>query len=217
MASGIYMIVNSENKKRYIGCAVNLKGRFQEHLKALRKGKHQPYLQNAYNKYGEESFYLMVKEVIKDLDKLLKREQYWMDYYQSYKQDKGYNICPTAGSTRGRKLSEEHKHKIAKASLGKSHSIETRKKISEAQKGKPRKPVSIETRIKLSNSISNSWKNQEIRDKKIKASIGRKIKAESFFLKHSEKAIKQWSDPENKKIMVANMVKGRWPNSALNK
>ena len=43
---------------------------------------------------------------------------------------------------KGKKFSEEHKNKIGLASaifrIGKKHSPETRKKISEAQKGKPR-------------------------------------------------------------------------------
>jgi hypothetical protein len=36
-------------------------------------------LQNAWNKYGEDNFYFSVLELVPDKDKLIEREQYWID------------------------------------------------------------------------------------------------------------------------------------------
>lgn len=58
MKSGIYRIVNTVNGKCYIGSSKDIDKRVRQHMGKLRAGTHiNPYLQNAYNKYGEESFY----------------------------------------------------------------------------------------------------------------------------------------------------------------
>jgi group I intron endonuclease len=55
--SGIYQIVNTVNNKRYIGSAVNLRKRENEHFAQLRRGiHHSPYLQRSYVKHGGDAF-----------------------------------------------------------------------------------------------------------------------------------------------------------------
>lgn len=71
---------------------------------------------------------------------LNEREQYWIDYYGSFKKENGYNICPIAGTTRGIKKSKEEKEAMSKRAsnrtgsknpfYGKRHSNETKQKIS---------------------------------------------------------------------------------------
>jgi hypothetical protein len=60
MNTGIYCIFNKITKKRYIGSASGKHGfraRWRNHKWRLRNGKHHSlYLQNAWNKYGEDSF-----------------------------------------------------------------------------------------------------------------------------------------------------------------
>jgi len=56
MKSGIYQIKNTVNGKRYIGSAVNIKMRFQEHKKSLKKGTNSKRLQHSWNKHGADSF-----------------------------------------------------------------------------------------------------------------------------------------------------------------
>ncbi len=41
MKAGIYQIRNSQNGKLYIGSAVNVRNRWVEHRKLLRKGAHK--------------------------------------------------------------------------------------------------------------------------------------------------------------------------------
>src|SRR3990167_5955989 len=133
--SGVYMILNRINGKKYIGSSKDVYNRWNQHLTELRKGKHTKHIQAAYYKYGEESFVFMVIEIIKYLDQLTTREQYWKDFYKSYDRIYGYDICRYASSTLGYKHTEKTKKKISLAHNGKINSEETRGKISLANKG----------------------------------------------------------------------------------
>ncbi|MBE2919373.1 helix-turn-helix domain-containing protein [Anoxybacillus flavithermus] len=117
--SGIYKITNIKTGKIYIGSAVDLRRRFYAHLKSLRRNAHDnKYLQNAWNKYGEDSFSFDVIEIVEDKEKLLEVEQKWIDQTLCYKRDKGYNISPTAGSTLGLKHTKEQRLKNSLAKRG---------------------------------------------------------------------------------------------------
>ena len=171
MKSGIYEITNTINGHRYVGSAVDIKGRWQNHKITLPRGTHRNgHLQNAWNKYGEDVFEFEVIEYWEP-EFLISMEQWWMNMLQPE-----YNIAPVAGSclgikrtaeanannaaaqmgntnaignasTLGHVLTEEHKAKLSKAHMGHKTSTETRAKISEALKGRT---LTKEHRAKLS-------------------------------------------------------------------
>lgn len=96
---GIYMIKCIASGRIYIGQSVNIKGRAQEHRRALEKGIHNNrIMQNNFNKYGQKKFIIKVVEEIKDTKKLTNRENYWANYYNSFDKNKGFNICPIKSS-----------------------------------------------------------------------------------------------------------------------
>ena len=64
-------------------------------------------MEHAVKKYGLDNFDITILEHDVPLDRLDEREQYWLDYYQSYDMDKGYNICKVAGTTKGVTHTEE--------------------------------------------------------------------------------------------------------------
>lgn len=140
--SGIYKIINTTNGKCYVGSAVNLPGRWASHRKNLRSKKHNPKLQNAWNKYGEDAFEFLVIEFVDDKTKLIEREQYWIDTLDVVK--KGYNILPTAGSMLGYKASEESRKLQSRIRTGRKYSLETRAKQSASLKGRIITPESLE-------------------------------------------------------------------------
>lgn len=153
--SAIYRILNKTTNKYYIGSAVNVKRRWYKHRLLLSANKHgNPYLQNAWNKYGEESFIFEVLEYVLQgsLSKsefrvpLLAREQYYKDLYKSYDRKYGYDICKVAGSRLGTRHSDETKKKLSLIRLekytgknhpmyGKHHSNETKMKQKIASQG----------------------------------------------------------------------------------
>lgn len=99
--NGVYTITNTQNGWVYVGsCASGFAGRWADHRKNLRKNQsHNRHLQNAWNKYGEHSFEFSIIEIIDDLNLLVEREQYWLDYYLP--EGKCYNILTVAYSSIG--------------------------------------------------------------------------------------------------------------------
>jgi group I intron endonuclease len=115
--SGVYCIRNRVNDKRYVGSGRSMSVRWRRgHVKELRTGRHgNPYLQRAWDKYGEQAFEISVLEAC-SVERLIEREQYWIDTLDVTNRCKGYNICPKAYSRRGTQLSLEARAAIAEAS-----------------------------------------------------------------------------------------------------
>ena len=112
--SGIYKICNLVNGKIYIGSSINLFKRQKEHFRCLKSNKHNSqHLQNSWNTHGEENFVFEIIEEIKEKEKLIEREQYYLDILNPE-----YNICPTAGSQLGTKRTNEQKEKMSKSHIG---------------------------------------------------------------------------------------------------
>lgn len=113
MIEGIYKITNIENNKVYIGKAKDIKTRWSVHKHQLRNNKHHNlYLQNAWNKYGENSFSFDIIEEC-DENSLCSREKFWIDYYNSFSsRECGYNL--TDGGEGGA-LSQESIEKLSKS------------------------------------------------------------------------------------------------------
>lgn len=105
---GIYRIRNIINNKCYIGSSIDIRRRFYEHKHKLKFNKHPSYyLQRSYNKYKKENFTYEVIEILDDFNKLIEREQYYIDTLNPE-----YNLCRKAGNTLGFKHSEETKKKF---------------------------------------------------------------------------------------------------------
>lgn len=89
---GIYKITNLKNNKCYIGQSTDIKTRWNNHKFELKSNTHcNPYLQNAFNKYGEDAFEFRILE--KTLEENLDHaEEYWINYFDSTNPEKGYNL-----------------------------------------------------------------------------------------------------------------------------
>lgn len=167
---GVYFIRNSINNKIYIGSTSRtFSYRLKLHRRHLRKGIHcNVHLQNAFDKYGTESFEYGIIEIVIDNSIIVEREQYWMNHYKSFDKERGYNILRIAYSSLGYKHTEKSKlkmslsrkgkkqhpntHKaILRANTGKKHTPERILKVSISQRGKI---ISKETRRRLSISLT---------------------------------------------------------------
>ncbi len=154
LASGLFQSQTFE-RPIYIGSAVDLRDRIVlQHLNALQKPvwieektKTNKPLFCAWKKHGSESFVWFLLEVCPP-ESVLEREQYYLDKERPFCDEmRGYNIAHNAQSpTLGKKLSDETKAKISKASignksrLGKKHSEQTKCLIARAAKGQHAKP-----------------------------------------------------------------------------
>ena len=184
--SGIYKIHCTGNNRDYIGSAVKHLQRWNSHRSMLAKGIHNNrHLQNAYKKYGKESFkYTLFEECPEN--QLVEREQFWID---SYDFEDLMNSSPTASTSIGFKHSEEtikilsdkaktreNKHlekfrfKEGQNSgeknlfFGKKHSKETIKKLKTIQANRTYKtgghnkgvPMPEDIKLKVSESVSKN-------------------------------------------------------------
>lgn len=189
MRAGIYAIRNFQTDKIYIGQAVNIYKRWKNHRIELRLNRHgNRYLQSAYNKYGSVNLVFYVMEYCNTAS-LDDREQFYMDLYNSYDREDGYNLSPTAGgSCTGFKHSEETKAEWSKNRIGKKRSEEGRLALKAgAAKRKLTYIVSDETR-KLLSEIHKA-KNRKHTDK-FKSAMSERLMGNSYNLgrKHGKRS-----------------------------
>lgn len=167
---GIYYIQNTVNGLCYIGSSVDVKNRIRSHFSNLLAGSHHSSkLQNAFNKYGVDSFiWGLCESVPKDNEALMEKEQIWIDALGHY------NICKVAGSPRGttptlsdaeRKRRSENGKKVAAAITPEQRSYALKKAL-EAKRGVPLTP---EHRAKLSAATKGRKLEDAHREKVIQA------------------------------------------------
>lgn len=127
----------------YVGQTTGtLKNRLMKHCSA----SDGVYFHNAIKKHGKENF--IAEEICsaQNMDDLNYLEEYFIQYYNSLRPS-GYNIAfggnnhkRVCSSMHGRTHSEETKKKMSESALGKPKSLETRQAISATKKGiKPSK------------------------------------------------------------------------------
>lgn len=134
-STGVYQIRCTVNGKVYVGSASeSFRQRWKNHRNELNGQRHgNRHLLRAWNKHGESVFIFEVLEHCKPEDCVV-REQHWLNAKDACNPEKGYNLCPTAGSRLGTKFTEETKRKQSLAKLGKKHTNETRARMSAGQR-----------------------------------------------------------------------------------
>ena len=169
--SGIYCIENITTKVKYIGSAKVIKRRWQEHVKHLKKGNHKnKHLQSSWIKHGQEDFNFYILEVV-DFDNLILKEQFWLD--EISKNSEIYNKNMNVNGFHGRSHSQETKIKISETKKNQNlktiHSPETRKKISQILTGVKRKPLSEEHKEKISKSSKRHPISEDLKKKHLES------------------------------------------------
>lgn len=99
----------------------------------------------AIKKYGLDKFHLIILDFVEDKD-ILESEQFWLNKIQPE-----YNILTEAGNSQGYKHRPENIEKIRNSSLGRKHSTEVRKAMSENRKG-------------LNNNFFGKYHTQNVKD-----------------------------------------------------
>jgi group I intron endonuclease len=199
----IYKATNTVNGKCYIGFDSNYPKRKDQHIKqALRGNGH--HLHNAIRKYGSDCFVWEIIYQSKDLDHTLNvMESYFIGQYNSYIE--GYNMTLGGEGAIGRLHTEESKRKMSesqKKSIRKPHSEETKRKISNSNKGKCK---SEEHKRKLSEVFKGVCNHTEESKRKIsEASKNRKPISEETRRKMSEwqKGIKRKPHSDKSEIKI---------------
>jgi group I intron endonuclease len=197
MSSGVYKIFNTRNNKCYIGSSVNIENRWKFHKSHLLKNTHHcKYLQNAYNKYGNDCFtYSILETCDRDKDILLALEQQYLDILKPE-----YNHYKVAGSPLGMKHTEETKRKMSLIGKGRKFSEEHKFKISTSHIGRKRKnlykPIAkicpnTNKIIEIFKSVQEASNNNEVSAARI-ASAARGVQKTSRGFIWEYKTIKEY-------------------------
>lgn len=163
----VYRIDCKANNKFYIGSSKNLTKRFYDHRYQLRYNLHlNKHLQNAWNKYGEDSFSFSIIETVTSENQLLFTEQFYIDLLNP-----SFNIRTEAVSNRGLKHSEEtinimklkakarcqtpgYKEAMSQRLKGRIISPSSREKMRIAWIERRKRPISAATKKKFENRIA---------------------------------------------------------------
>lgn len=186
--SGIYIIKNTVNKKVYIGSAVCLKQRFIGHKNQFKKQEHNNRFQNFVNKYGFKTLNFEIIELVSDIKNLIEREQYWIDYYQSYKSKNGFNICKIAGSTLDVKMPESH--------------VKSCKERMKGNKYRLNKKWSDKEKQEIGYRSKEMWKNNPEKKKRMAKKVSEAKKGVSIWNKNKPHPMKGKVHPNRKNVLV---------------
>lgn len=136
---GIYLITCLVTGRIYVGSSVDVWARIQSHKSLLARGTHRnPFLQNAWNKYGPEAFTFEVIAKCKPKERF-KVEQRWITKLCAV--SKGFNIAnPVQLDTPSPRMSE-----VSKLSW-----------------------ANQQTRVNRNSGIGFKWNESEFRERKLK-------------------------------------------------
>ena len=199
----VYVHTTPDGKK-YVGMSTDPQKRW-----ACGNGYRTKIFRDAIDFWGWDK---IQHEIIHDKLSLKEAENLERELIQKYNttnRDYGFNIesggisCPLAEETK-RKLSISHKG-LQPWNAGKSLNQETKNKISEALKGKPKNPVSENTREKLRLSSTGRHHDKETKEtlstihKGKKASLSTKVK-----MSNARKGVPKSEDHKKRIAMSRN-------------
>src|SRR5208337_2154323 len=147
----VYKITNINNNKAYIGQSQQtLEQRWNHHKSDAKRIGFNTHFYKAIRKYGTECWKQEILEEVNSVELLNEAEMKWIEYYNTFNRDKGYNS--TSGGENGFIFSDETKEKMRQAKLGKSLSEETKEKMKQSMLGKTH---TEETKKKISDTKNN--------------------------------------------------------------
>jgi group I intron endonuclease len=130
---GVYQIKCLPNGLVYVGSSIDIGHRWVCHRTELNRNIHDnQHLQNAWNKYGGDGFEFSVIQPVINESNLGEIEERWIAMKESADRKKGFNKTERALLT----------------FLGKTHTDETKAKISKAKKGSKQSDEVIARRAK---------------------------------------------------------------------
>lgn len=152
----IYQYTNKVTGQVYIGQSTDMKGRIRTHRWNALNDRYDTYFYRAMRKYGEDAFSV---EILEECPQALlnDKEKFWIEEKNSlapngYNIEEGGQVYEMSDETRkkisdarqGIQFSDEHIENLRKSHIGNFHTESTKLKISEKNKGRPKRPEELE-------------------------------------------------------------------------
>lgn len=186
--SAVYVIRNTITNRVYVGSSNCIARRLKTHRRELALGNHgNEHLQRSWNIHGERSFVFEIVEYC-DAEVRHEREQYWIDLLGATDPEKGYNIMNLA-----RKACPSPRRSQISRDMWKDPKFVANIRLKRQASGQD-----PEFRAKISASTKATWATPEHRDK-MKRRDERLKENEAFRAVRKELAMKQFSDPEQRR------------------
>ena len=186
----IYKATCVANGKVYVGQTTTLlKLRQKNHFYEAARGEDSHFCR-ALRKYGDDAFIWEHIDTADSIDELNQKEVYWIVFYKCFEDPtKGYNSDPGGKNA---KSSEETKKKISEALKGRPKSDEHKARIKAARANYP--PVSQETKNKIATARTGQKHSSETVEKIRSANTGkiRSIEAKQHY-------VERWTKEERQK------------------
>jgi group I intron endonuclease len=153
--AGIYKLTCRDTGKIYVGKAINLFKRLKRHKNNENKLIGKCYFENVIKKYGWASFDVEILETFDNFDmkndnlKILEKEANYIKLFDSTNPNIGYNLCKYSNDRTGVLCSAETKLKISQANKGKPKSREAIEKMRQSKLGKSNGPHTEETKERM--------------------------------------------------------------------
>lgn len=234
----IYAITHLASGRKYVGSSINPTGRWIEHRSDLKLGKHHcAYLQNAWNKYGKNTFEFSIIRVLEDNNseyraKAELEEIANANCFNSRVASLGATNFVNNQATRqkikrgiDKRISEDENHRIWLANRGAELAAHARTPERRAIRSILTKKLwdDPEHRKSVSAALAKHWEQPGVREahsERVKLHRGtpeaRKKNSESSLSRSSELSAimtktnkKRWADPEAKKRQ-SEKLKAAW-------
>ncbi len=179
----LYIITNTVTGKRYVGITrTALKTRWLKHLSCARKPVHP--LSHAMAKYGAENFTVEHVASAKTWEDLQALERFMIIQENTRLEDGlGYNATSGGERLAGYFQSIETRRRQSEAQRGRKHTPEAKARISQSKIGKPLSPehrLAVSIAQKGNKSSVGRVLSQETREKISKALTGKVFHTDEF-------------------------------------
>ena len=217
----VFYVIRLSDTHYYGGRTADAKARMQKHSRELRKGYHQN--QHMVNVWNQHHQFDVTFTVYPDAESLLQAEQAWLDEHYGKEGCLNKSWCAEGGLPKGFKHSDETRQLMKDVWTEKGKDPEYRAKLSEAQKRRHRvNPMTAETRKKISesnkgkkrpdnvarNKAKTGWKHTDEAKEKI-AEASRQMHKRKGKQVFSDEAIAKIKAARAKQVFTPEQIKKR--------